>query len=179
MNKATGEIEVSGKVQKVRGASYIKIVIQECEKQIAALTSLATPSHIKQHTFNLLFSSNDTYKNKKTTEAIIAYQTALTEAPLPPPNNVAVNKTGYETTDHMKGMLPYSSLRVKHIDLVRGGFSFRGGIFDPKEKISVLSKRLKEMDMQQQRETNRMNNGQSSLDWPDQPCMLAGSSAAH
>ena len=164
MNKATGEIEVSGKIQKVRGASYIKIVIQECEKQIAALTLLATPSHIRQHIFNLLFSSKDTYKNKKTTEAISAYQTAITEAPLPPPNNVAVNKTGYETTDHMKGMLPYSSLRVKHIDLVRGEISFRGGTFDPKEKIRVLSKRLKEMDMRQQRETYRMNNGMDARD---------------
>ena len=134
MNKATGKIEVLGKIQKVRGASYIKIVIQECEKQIAALTLLATPSHIRQHIFNLLFSSKDTYKNKKTTEAIIAYQTAITEAPLPPPNNVAVNKTGYETTDHMEGMLPYSSLHVKHIDLVQGGFDIVGAHLIQKKK---------------------------------------------
>ena len=164
IDKSTGEIEVSNKVKKVRGALYSNRIIQECTREITSLTSLATPSHVRRRIVSRISSSENTYKVKKTTEAVAAYQKNLTETPLRAPNNSAVNKTGYDTTDHMNGRMPYSSLRIPHIHLVQAEITFRCGNFDPKEKIRALEKRLKEMDKKQQRETYKEKNGVDARD---------------
>ena len=74
VDKLTGEVETSRKIEKVRGASYMRIVIQECKKELATLTSLATPSHVHKEIQTILSSSKNTFKSQKTTEAVNAYQ---------------------------------------------------------------------------------------------------------
>ena len=51
----------------------------------------------------------------------------------------------------MSGEIPYSSLRIIHIPLVREELIFRGKTFDEKESITKLVKQLKESDIQAQK----------------------------
>ena len=59
----------------------------------------------------------------------------------------------------MRGLLPYSSLRVKHLELVRAEIVVRGGTYDSKEKLKVLAKQLKDFELKEQRETYKRKNG--------------------
>ena len=73
-------------------------------------------------------------------------------------------QSGTDLTTHMKNEVPYSTLRIVHIPLVREELIFRGEIFDEKESIKALVTRLKESDMQAQKILIEADTGNTNPD---------------
>ena len=90
-------------------------------------------------------------RTKRTGATVEGYAIVLLSEVPPTGSNAVQRQTGVDITTHMKGEIPYSSLRIIHIPLVREELTFRGEIFDEKESITKSVKQLKESNIQAQK----------------------------
>ena len=98
---------------------------------------------IRKNIRKLLTSRPEQLRSKRTEHTIEGYATsAYADAPLRQFNSIQ-NQKGFDVTNHMRGEVPYSSLRILHIPFIREELEMRGVIFDIGWSIKKLATALK------------------------------------
>lgn len=73
------------------------------------------------------------------------------EGPIAVLDNAAANLSGFNMTEHMEGMIPYSTRRTKYLQLVCDQILIFDGFYDEKTKIRALGKQLLELELKNQK----------------------------
>ena len=89
----------------------------------------------------LLTSWSDQLRAVRTNTIVETYTRALFTTTLKPLNSIQ-NQLGFDITNHMKGEVPYSSLRILHITFIREELIFRGCTFECSWSVRALNQTL-------------------------------------
>ena len=163
IDKNTGNVEETNKIDLVRGAFYNCVVISEVLRETEQLKQMKTPLSDRKYILRRIKNPRMSFQTVRTNATLTSYSRSLA-SPIPTPNNAVANATGIDTTDHMLGRFPYGKLRIVHIHLVRVEINHRGGEFDDKMKIRVLGKLLLELELKVQRITYKARTGKDARD---------------
>ena len=139
-------------VSDARGLYYAAIVISRTIERSNFLEFIKTKSSERLKIRKQLTSRADQLRAKRTGHTVESYaQSAYSTTP-PKPYNSMQNQTGFNITNHMRGEVPYSSLRIIHIEFVREELSLRGISFESKWSIKKLANALKKYDLELQKQ---------------------------
>ena len=152
-DKKTGELESNtNKHWDIRGVHYAAIVISKTIERSKLLESRNITGCERQKIRKKLTSRADQLRTKRTEHTIESYAQSAYCTTQPKPYNSIQRQTGYMVTNHMLGQVPYSSLRIMHIEYVREELLVRGINFDSKWSIKKLAMALKKYDVELQKQ---------------------------
>ena len=163
IDKRSGEIEKSAKVEKVRGALYNSLVVSEVFRETRMLSRKNTPLPVPKQLLQRMKNSHLSFQTVRTNATLTSYSQSL-QSPVSIPNNAIVNATGFDPTDLMVDRFPYGKLRTVHLDLVRAEILSRGGEVDTTMKIRALGKYLLQLELEMQRKTYKERTGNDARD---------------
>ena len=151
--KKTGEFESNtNKISDVRGAHYAAIVISNTIERSKLLELMQIKNSERLKIRKQLTSRVDQLRTKRTEHTVESYAQSAYSTTQPKPYNSMQRQTGYNVTNHMLGEVPYSSLRIIHIEYIREELSLRRVTFDSKWSIKKLSSALKKYDIELQKQ---------------------------
>ena len=91
-------------------------------------------------------------RTKRTEHTIEEYACAAYQDSPQKPYNTIQMQTGFDITNHMKGEVPYSSLRIVHVLFICDELVMRGVIFEADCSIKKLANALKNNDIEIQKQ---------------------------
>ena len=151
--KKTGEQETNtNTVSDVRGSYYTAIVINRTMERNNRLVSMRLNMDKRKEIRKQLTSRADQLRSKRTEHTIEGYATSAYSDTARKALNTIQNQTGFDVTNHMRGEVPYSSLRITHIEYVRDELHMRGVAFDNGWSIKKLAMVLKNNDLELQKD---------------------------
>ena len=162
--RKSGQTETRTKALKnIRGSHYSALVINKTIQRSKTIEANVRSAAERKEIFSAISQPDKQFREERTDATIEEYSQVLLADTTPVPNAMQ-QQSGTDLTTHMKNEVPYSTLRIVHIPLVREELIFRGEIFDEKESIKALVTRLKESDMQAQKILIEADTGNTNPD---------------
>ena len=91
-------------------------------------------------------------RTKRTEVIVELYARAAFDSVNRKPKNAIQKQTGFDITNHMRGKVPYSSLRFVHMGFICEELTFQEAEFDSNWSIKKLSKQLMKYDLEVQKQ---------------------------
>jgi len=143
--------EASKDIVNTRGGHYTTLIILQI---IARNKRVESIPRSKEHMCKIrkpLTSWSDQLRAVRTGKTVKIYACVVFTI-APRPLNSIKKKRGFDITNHMKGEVPYSLLRILHIIFIREEIIFRGCTLENSWSVRALSQALKQHSLLAQKQ---------------------------